>query len=71
VAPTEVGRYREPTNTTIGNGFWSTGRVPPNTTGQCYSQVFTLKTGVYYFGDLDYYNTATSFRDGSSSGSVA
>jgi|SRR5579862_8037556 len=53
-----------PTNTTIGNGFWSTGRIATNTTGkQCYSQAFTLKRGVYFFGDLDYYNTATSFRD--------
>jgi hypothetical protein len=52
------------TNTTIGSGFWSTGRIPPASGGAlCYSQVFTLKTGTYFFGDLDFYNTATSYRD--------
>lgn len=53
-----------PTNATIGNGFWSTGRIPAaGSGGQCFSQVFTLRRGVFFFGDLDYYNSATSFRD--------
>jgi hypothetical protein len=47
--------------------FWSTGRIADTTSnsgGPCFSQVFTLKPGVYYFGDLDYYNvTTTTFRD--------
>lgn len=47
--------------------FWSTGRVADNVSssgGPCFSQVFTLKPGVYYFGDYDYYNvTTTTFRD--------
>lgn len=47
--------------------FWSTGRVANNvgsSSGDCFSQVFTLKAGVYYFGDYDYYNvTTTTFRD--------
>lgn len=55
----------KPENHTIGNGNWSTGLVPPNTTGtNCYSQSFTIeKSGTYYFGDYQFYNTATSFRD--------
>jgi hypothetical protein len=55
------------TNTVIGNTaqpFWSTGRIPPAQNGElCYSQEFTLEPGTYYFGDLDYYNTVTSYRD--------
>ena len=47
--------------------FWSTGRVADgvsNSGGPCYSQAFTLKPGVYYFGDYDFYNvTTTTFRD--------
>jgi hypothetical protein len=50
-------------NAISSSSLWSTGRVPPNTTGSfCYSQVFTLKAGTYFFGDLDYYNI-TTFRD--------
>jgi hypothetical protein len=53
-----------PTNAVIGSGFWSTGRIPPAQNGQlCFSQEFTLEPGTYYFGDLDYYNTITSYRD--------
>lgn len=53
-----------PSNSVIGSGFWSTGRIPPAQNGQlCFSQVFTLDPGTYYFGDLDYYNTITSYRD--------
>ncbi|HEY9084884.1 MAG TPA: hypothetical protein VIN40_02945 [Candidatus Tyrphobacter sp.] len=55
------------TNTIIGNPaqpFWSTGRIPPAQNGAlCFSQEFTLQAGTYYFGDLDYYNTVTSYRD--------
>ncbi len=55
------------TNTVIGSSaqpFWSTGRIPPAQNGQlCFSQAFTLHAGTYYFGDLDYYNTITSYRD--------
>lgn len=47
--------------------FWSTGRVAnamASSASSCFSQVFTLKPGVYYFGDFDYYNvTTTTFRD--------
>jgi hypothetical protein len=32
---------------------WSTGRLQPLA---CFSQTFTVSTGTYYFGDLDYYN---------------
>jgi hypothetical protein len=44
--------------------LWSTGRIATNgSQGQnCYSQEFTLKPGVYYFGDLDYY-ALTTFRN--------
>jgi hypothetical protein len=53
-----------PTNTVIGNGLWSTGQIPPAQNGYlCFSQSFTLEPGTYYFGDLDYYNTITSYRD--------
>lgn len=59
----------KPTATAISaTAFWSTGRVGNNPTssssGNCFSQVFTIKPGVYYFGDYDYYNvTTTTFRD--------
>jgi hypothetical protein len=53
-----------PANTVIGDGFWSTGRIPPAENGYlCFSQEFTLEPGTYYFGDLDFYNTITSYRD--------
>jgi len=53
-----------PASTVIGSGFWSTGRIPPAQNGLlCFSQEFTLQAGTYYFGDLDYYNTITSYRD--------
>ncbi len=53
-----------PVGTVIGNSFWSTGRIPPAQSGLlCFSQEFTLEPGTYYFGDLDYYNTITSYRD--------
>lgn len=53
-----------PTNTVIGNGFWSTGLIPPAQNGElCFSQEFTLEPGTYYFGDLEYYNSITSYRD--------
>ncbi|MBV8331898.1 MAG: hypothetical protein JO192_04120 [Candidatus Eremiobacteraeota bacterium] len=53
-----------PTNDQIGSAFWSTGRIPPPTGSRlCFSQVFKLKRGSYFFGDLDFYNTATSYRD--------
>ena len=32
---------------------WSTDRIAPPTGGQQCSQAFTLKPGVYYFGNLD------------------
>jgi hypothetical protein len=44
------------------SALWSTGRVSPPLYQQCFSQVFSLKPGVYYFGDLGYYNV-TTFRD--------
>jgi hypothetical protein len=40
--------------------LWSTGRVAPSVSQQCYSQTFALTPGVYYFGDLDYYNLSNS-----------
>jgi len=44
-------------------GNWSTGRIPINGVGICFSQTFTVPaTGVYYFGDLDFYNL-TNMRD--------
>jgi hypothetical protein len=42
--------------------LWSTGRLASPVSEQCYSQTFTLSPGVYYFGDLDYYNLS-NFRD--------
>lgn len=42
---------------------WSTGRIPINGVGICFSQTFTVpSSGVYYFGDLDFYNL-TNMRD--------
>jgi len=42
---------------------WSTGRVPINGVGICFSQTFTVpSSGVFYFGDLDFYNL-TNMRD--------
>ncbi|MEO6913148.1 MAG: hypothetical protein ABI182_03900 [Candidatus Baltobacteraceae bacterium] len=51
-----------PTNTIIGSGAWSTGRVSSAQSNLCASQEFTLKAGTYYFGDIDFYNI-TTFRD--------
>jgi|SRR5580700_516571 hypothetical protein len=52
-----------PVATAVSTGtLWSTGRVDPPVYQQCYSQTFTLTPGVYYFGDLDYYNLS-NFRD--------
>jgi hypothetical protein len=44
------------------SSLWSTGRIAAPVSEQCYSQTFTLSAGVYYFGDLDYYNLS-NFRD--------
>ncbi|MHB8441655.1 MAG: hypothetical protein ACYDBM_06340, partial [Candidatus Tyrphobacter sp.] len=53
-----------PVGSVIGSAFWSSGRIPPAQNGLlCFSQEFTLQAGTYYFGDLDYYNTITSYRD--------
>jgi hypothetical protein len=44
---------------------WSTGIVPPFAETQqnpCFSQVFTLSAGTYYFGDIDYYESS-NMRD--------
>jgi hypothetical protein len=52
-----------PVATAVSTGsLWSTGRIDPPISQQCYSQAFTLSPGVYYFGDLDYYNLS-NFRD--------
>lgn len=52
-----------PVATAVSTGtLWSSGRVDPPIYQQCYSQTFTLKPGVYHFGDLDYYNLS-NFRD--------
>jgi hypothetical protein len=52
-----------PVATAVSTGtLWSTGRINPPTYQQCYSQTFTLTPGIYYFGDLDYYNLS-NFRD--------
>lgn len=52
-----------PVATAVSTGIlWSTGRVDAPIYQQCYSQTFTLTPGVYYFGDLDYYNLS-NFRD--------
>lgn len=59
----------KPTASAISaTSFWSTGRIAnapsSSSSGDCFSQVFTLKPGVYYFGDYDYYNVSTTtFRD--------
>ncbi len=48
---------------TVIGASWSTGRIPINGVGICFSQAFTVpSSGVYYFGDLDYYNL-TNMRD--------
>ncbi len=42
--------------TAIGT-TWSTGRIPINGVGICFSQTFTVpSSGVFAFGDLDFYN---------------
>ena len=52
-----------PVATAVSTGtLWSTGRINPPLYQQCYSQTFTLTPGIYYFGDLDYYNLS-NFRD--------
>ncbi|HEY2476025.1 MAG TPA: hypothetical protein VGI19_14640, partial [Candidatus Cybelea sp.] len=52
-----------PAGTAVSDSsLWSTGRIVAPVSQQCYSQVFTLSPGVYYFGDLDYYNLS-NFRD--------
>lgn len=54
-----------PIGTAISNSTtWSTGRVaaPFGNYGSCLSKSFTLKQGIYYFGDFDFYNL-TTFRD--------
>jgi hypothetical protein len=52
-----------PTATAVStSSLWSTGRIEAPPSQQCYSQTFTLSPGVYYFGDLDYYNLS-NFRD--------
>jgi hypothetical protein len=52
-----------PTGTAVSTKtLWSTGRIAAPISQQCYSQTFTLTPGVYYFGDLDYYNLS-NFRD--------
>jgi hypothetical protein len=52
-----------PVATAVSTGtLWSTGRISPPIYQQCYSQTFTLKPGIYYFGDLGYYNLS-NFRD--------
>jgi len=46
-----------PMATAVSTGtLWSTGRIEPPVYQQCYSQTFSLTPGIYYFGDLDYYN---------------
>ncbi len=48
--------------TTIGTN-WSTGRIPINGVGICFSQTFIVpSSGVFFFGDLDFYNL-TNMRD--------
>jgi hypothetical protein len=52
-----------PTATAVSSSkLWSTGRIDAPVSQQCYSQTFTLSPGIYYFGDLDYYNLS-NFRD--------
>jgi hypothetical protein len=52
-----------PVATAVSTGtLWSTGRVAPPVYQQCYSQTFILQPGVYYFGDLDFYNLS-NMRD--------
>jgi hypothetical protein len=45
-----------PTGTSIGHANWFTGRIGAPADAICYSQIFKLQTGVFYFGDYDYYN---------------
>jgi len=60
--PEEVAPQVWQTGTTLSSG-WSTGRIPINGVGICFSQAFTLPfSGTYYFGDLDFYNL-TNMRD--------
>lgn len=49
-------------NAVSTTSLWSTGRVAPPVSAFCYSQSFKLSAGVFYFGDLDYYNLS-NFRD--------
>lgn len=52
-----------PAGNAINAQAWSTGRIPPiQPLGYCFSQQFTAQSGTYYFGDVDYYNTA-NMRD--------
>ena len=47
-----------PIGSSVTTSTWSSGRVAPG----CYSQPFTLISGTFYFGDLDYYNLS-NMRD--------
>lgn len=53
-----------PTATAVSTTqLWSTGRISPFLGSvPCYSQTFSLSKGIYYFGDLDYYNLS-NFRN--------
>lgn len=46
--------------TATGSGApWSTGEIAPG----CFSQVFSVTAGTFYFGDFNTYNTSSSMRD--------
>jgi len=55
---------QNPVGSAISSQLWSTGRVPnvPDSNEICFSQVFTVPntTGVFEFGDFDYFNLANA-----------
>lgn len=53
-----------PSGSTFSNSvLWSTGEIPSEAAGLCYSQTFVVPaSGAYYFGDLDFYNSV-NMRD--------
>lgn len=54
-----IGHAVTTTPTSGGGSPWSTGEIAPG----CFSQVFTVTQGTFYFGDFNTYNTGSSMRD--------
>lgn len=64
--PSQPYAFPSPVPSPTGSGTsvtnWFTGQIASPVSTMCFSQTFTLKPGVYYFGDYDLYNK-TTFRN--------